>query len=275
MKSPCAFALLIGLSLLADPAVGPRAAPENLFQRVGFDQRLGERLPLETLFTDANGRTVQLGDYFGTRPVVLVLGYYGCPNLCGVTWQGLLETVRRLDLDVGDAFDVVALSIDPREGPGLAAEKRASVTGDYARPGTERGWHLLTGSEAEIRRVTDAAGFRYLYDPELQQYAHAAGLVVVAPDGVVSRYLFGVRFPSTDLRLAVVESSEGRVGSVVDQLLLLCYHYDPTTGRYGLLINNVLRGAGALTVAALVALVVVSRRRERRSESDEPDTGSA
>jgi protein SCO1/2 len=246
-------------------ALGTAAAiPEHLFQRVGFEQRLGATLPLDTPLRDPHGHQVRLGDYFKGRPVVLVLGYYRCPNLCSVVWRGLLESLQRLKLDVGRDFEVVAVSIDPKEPPELAREKQASYAREYKRPGTESGWHFLSGEEPAVRRIADAVGFRYVYDPQIDQYAHAAGLVVTTPQGVVSRYLYGVRFPETDLRLALVESSNGTVGSPVDQLLLLCFHYDPKKGKYGVLIMNLLRVAGGITVAGLLGFVLVSRRRERR-----------
>lgn len=256
--------ILVGVLLCLAAGRIP-AAPQNLFQEVGFDQRLGDRVPLDSQFRDADGRSVRLGDYFAGRPVLLVLGYYECPNLCGVVWQGLLQSLRPLKLQVGRDFDVVAVSIDPNEGSEIARLKRDTYVREYGRPGSASGWHFLTGTEASVRRLADAVGFRYIYDPEIDQYAHASGVVLATPAGVLSRYLFGVRFSRTDLRLALVESSDGRIGTPVDQLLLLCYHYDPATGKYGLLIMNLLRGAGALTVASLLGFVVLSRRRERRA----------
>ncbi|MGD8616441.1 MAG: SCO family protein [Gammaproteobacteria bacterium] len=260
--------LLAGICVLAHAA---GAAPPDLFQRVGFDQMPGAALPLGTAFRDADGARVTLGQYFHERPVVLVLGYYECPNLCGIQWRGFLESARELALDVGRDYEVVAVSIDPGETAELAARKRQTYIRAYGRPGSAPGWHFLTGEASAIRRLAQAAGFRYVYDPERDQYAHASGLVVATPDGVIARYLFGVRFAPTDLRLALVESSRGRIGSPVDQLLLLCYHYDPANGQYGLLIMNLLRGAGVLTVGALAGFVVLSRRREaRRGARREP-----
>jgi len=250
------------------------AAPDDLFQRVGFDQRLGAPLPLDAQFVDSVGAPVRIGDLLQGRPAVLVLGYYECPNLCGLVWQGLQESLRKVHLTAGKDFDVIAVSIDPHEGPKLAAAKRDAVLKAYGRPDSAAGWHFLTGDEAQIRAVADAAGFRYVYDPEIDQYAHAAGVVVTTPNGKVSRYLFGVRFPERDLRLALVDSSGGRIGSPVDQLLLLCYHYDPVTGRYGLLISNLLRAGGALTVAGLLGFVLVSRRRDRRAAAAEDGPGN-
>jgi len=243
------------------------AVPANLFQRVGFDQKLAANLPLDLPFRDSQGRWVHLNDYFGRRPVLLVLGYYQCPNLCDQVWRGLLESLQRLELDVGRDFELLAVSIDPQEGPELARSKRAAYLDAYVRPGTQAGWHFLTGEEKSIRHLADAVGFRYVYDPERDQYAHAAGLVVSTPDGHISRYLYGVRYASTDLHLALQESSAGRIGSVVDRLLLLCYQYDPANGRYGLLIMNLLRAAAAITLAALLGFVLLSRLRERRREA--------
>ncbi len=263
--------LVLVMTLLAGPAA---ATPQGLFQKVGFDQHLGAALPLDARLRDAAGRSVRLGDYFGKRPVLLVLGYFECPNLCGVAWRGLLESLKPLALEVGRDFDVVALSIDPHEGPAVARRTRDGYVKAYGRPGAEGGWHFLTGTEDSIGRVADAVGFRYVYDPEMDEYAHASGVVVATARGVVSRYLFGVRYPRTDLRLSLVESSDGQIGSPVDQLLLLCYHYDPTTGQYGLLIMNLLRGGGALTLGALVGFVVLSRRREVRTAERPPGPGS-
>jgi protein SCO1/2 len=254
----------LALALLTGPAVAA-PAPANLFQRVGFDQHLGARLPRDARFRDSTGAPVRLGELLQGRPVVLVLGYYECPNLCGLVWQGLGESLQKLKLHVGEDFDVIAVSIDPNEGPDLAAAKRESVLNGYGRPESAAGWHFLTGDEPQIRAVADAAGFRYVYDPKIDQYAHASGLVVATPDGRISRYLFGVRYAERNLRLALVESSGGGIGSPVDQLLLLCYHYDPATGQYGLLITNLLRAGGAVTVAGVLGFVVVSRRRERRA----------
>lgn len=233
---------------------------------VDFRQRLGAALPLEARFTDADGRPVRLGDYFGQRPVVLVMGYFDCPNLCGVTWRGLEESLQPLALEAGKDYAVVAVSIDPGEGPAEARSRRRAHLREWQRPDAAGGWHFLTGAEGDIRRLAEAVGFDYRYDPAIDQYAHAAGLVVATPEGRAARYLFGVRFPATDLRLALVESSAGHIGSLADRLLLLCYRYDPATGQYGLLIMNVLRGAGVLTVVGLVGFVVTSRRRERRGE---------
>jgi len=262
---------VVWLAIVACPTA---AAPDDLFQRAGLDQNLGAQVPLDARFRDSAGSTVRLGDLLGGRPAILVLGYYECPNLCGLVWQGLQESLQSLKLQVGQDFDVVAVSIDPAEGPELAAAKRKAVLKAYGRPDSTAGWHFLTGEESQIRSVADAAGFRYVYDPEIDQYAHASGLVVITPDGQVSRYLYGVRFPERDLRLSLVESSGGRIGSPVDQLLLLCYHYDPATGQYGLLITNLLRLGGAATVAGLLGFVLVSRRRDRRAEApdDAPDS---
>jgi protein SCO1/2 len=243
------------------------STPQKLFQRVGFDQNLGARLPLDVSLRDSAGRTVALGSLFGQRPVILVLGYYDCPNLCGVVWQGLLEVVRQLKFTAGTDFDVVALSINPAETPALARAKQTAYLEQYNRPGTSGGWHFLTGDEPSIRQVADAVGFRYLYDPTIDQYAHASGLVVATSHGVISRYLYGVRYQPSDLRLALVEASGNRVGSAVDRLLLLCYHYDPETGRYGLVIMNVLRGAGALTAVVMGGILITSWRRERQQKT--------
>jgi len=252
----------------ADPtavrAPGGRLGSDDVLAEVGIDQHLGERVPLDVELVGEDGAPLRLGDCFGERPVVLALVYYECPMLCGLVLNDMLRCFRALELDVGRDFDVVAVSIDPGESHELAAAKRASVVESYGRPGAEAGWRFLTGDASAIDALADAVGFRYLYDAEIDEYAHAAGIMLLTPDGVLSRYFYGLEYPPRDVRLGLVEASEGRIGSLVDQILLFCYHYDPQTGKYGLVITNVVRLAGALTVLAIVAFITVSLRRERR-----------
>lgn len=266
-----------GTSQAQQGPLRPESAPPasqrlNMLENVRFDQNLDARLPLDLPFVDETGRTVRLGDYFGERPVILALVYYECPMLCTQVLNGLVSALGVLDFDAGRDFDVVALSFDPGESAALASAKKDAYMARYGRPGTEGGWHFLTGAEADIRQVTDAVGFEYAYDPAIDQYAHAAGITLLTPDGRVSRYFFGIEYAPRDLRLGLVETAEGRIGSVVDQVLLFCYHYDPTTGKYGLLTMNLVRGAGVLFLLALGTFWVVSWRSERRSraESAEP-----
>jgi protein SCO1/2 len=230
---------------------------------VGFDQRLDAQVPLDLAFRDDGGRAARLGDLLAGKPAILALVYYRCPMLCTETLNGLVRALRALSFDAGRQFDVVVVSIDPRETAALAAAKKKLYVERYGRTSGAKGWTFLTGDEASIRRLAAAVGFRYVYDADLRQYAHATGLVVLTPDGRVSRYLYGVEYPAGDLRLALVEAAAGKIGTPVDLLLLYCYHYDPLSGRYGLVVTRVLRAAGALTVLLLAALILGLSARRR------------
>lgn len=273
--APTAFAVLAGVSAFAQAdAPGLRPAPGTPagttpapLQQVRFDQKLDAQLPLDATFKDEHGRTVRLGDLFGTRPVVVAFVYYECPMLCNQILNGLVSGVGVLDQNVGSDFDVVAISFDARETPVQAAAKKASYVDRYQRPGTEQGWHFLTGDETAIKRVTDAAGFQFAWDAATQQFAHASGIVVATPEGRLSRYLFGIEYPPRDLKLALVESSAGRIGSVVDQVLLYCYHYEPTTGSYSFVAMNAVRLGGVVTMTALLGFVAISLRRDSRANA--------
>ena len=230
-----------------------------------FDQQLDARLPLDATFRDETGRVVRLGEFFGTRPVVLAFVYYECPMLCTQILNGLVSALGVLEQTAGQEFDVVAISFDARETPVMAAAKKAVYLDAYKRPGAAPGWHFLTGDEASIRRVTAAAGFSYSWDDATQQFAHASGVIVTTPDGRLSRYLFGIEYPPRDLKFALMESSAGRIGSVVDQVLLYCYHYEPSTGSYSLVAMNAVRLGGVVTVALLLGFVGISLRRDSRA----------
>jgi protein SCO1/2 len=228
---------------------------------VGIDQKLGAQLPLDATFTDEQGRRVRLGDYFkGGRPVVLSLVFYECPMLCNQVLNALVGSLKGMSLKMGQDYDVLTVSFDPREGPELARRKKDGYVHSLNRPGAEEGWHFLVGEEAEIKRLTEAVGFRYSYDEQTKQFAHASGIMVLTPQGKVSHYLYGVEYAPRDMRLSLVEASAGRVGSPVDQLLLYCYHYDPATGKFAWVIN-LYRWGGALTVAGILALLLFLRRR--------------
>ena len=245
----------------ARPGTPSTQVPPQL-EDVTFEQRLDTRLPLDARFRDEQGRDVALGDYFGRRPVVLAFVYYTCPMLCTQIMNGVSSAVKAMPFTVGDDFDVVYVSFDARETPRDAAEKKAAQLADYHHEATAAGWHYLTGDEAAIRRVTSAAGFSYRWDEATGQFAHVSGVLVVTPDGRLSRYFYGVEYSPKELRMALVESSEGKVGSVVDQLLLYCYHYDPATGRYGVIAMNLVRLGGAVTLALLVGFIWLMRRQE-------------
>jgi protein SCO1/2 len=261
-----ATAALAGTLLLAGAVAAVDDAPRTtgrpaVVREVGIDQRIGDRLPLGTRFRDASGRDVALGDFFAERPVLVVPAYYECPMLCTLVLNGVLRALRALAFDAGRDFEVVVFSFDPDETSELAAAKRATYLAEYRRPGTEAGWHFLTGDAAAIGRLTRAIGYRYAYDEGSGEYAHPSGVVVATPDGRVSHYFFGIEFSPRDLRLAFVEASARRLGSVVDQVLLLCFRYDPSLGAYSAAAMRALRVAGVLTLGALAAFVWWSARR--------------
>jgi protein SCO1/2 len=221
-------------------------------------------LPLDVEFTDEHGRTVQLGSYFGTRPVVLAFVYYGCPMLCLQSLSSLAATLGVVSEHPGRDFEVVSVSIDPRETPALALDRKGHYVERSGKPSIAQGWHFLTGSEANIQRLAKAAGFRYAWDDTARQYAHPAGVVVATSDGKLSRYLFGIDYGPRDLRLALLDASEGKVGSPLKRALLYCYHYDLATGRYNLAIMRIVQLAGVVTVFSLGMMIFVWTRRERR-----------
>jgi protein SCO1/2 len=244
------------------PGVPSSTIPAPL-REIGFDQNIGQTIPLDAEFRDESGRAVRIGDYFGKRPVVLLFAYYDCPMLCTQVINGLSTALGVLSLDPGKDFEIVTVSFDPRDTPRSASEKKAHYIERYHKPGAPEAWHFLTGTEPQIERLTAAAGFRYVWDKPTNQFAHPTGVIVLTPDGKLARYLFGIEYGPRDLRFAIVEASQGRVGNAVDSLLLYCYHYDPMTGRYGLVVMRALRVAGAGTVLALGAFIVVMVRRER------------
>ncbi|HEX5470692.1 MAG TPA: SCO family protein, partial [Lacipirellulaceae bacterium] len=227
---------------------------------VGFDQRLNQQVPLDTVFTDETGKQIHLGDYFGSKPVILVLAYYQCPRLCTLVLNGLVQGMLDMPLKLGKDFNVVTVSFDPRENWQLAASKKESYLLRYGRPGAEKGWHFLTGKEDQIKRLTNAVGFRYRFDPVQNQYIHASGIMILTPTGKISRYFYDVHYPGRDLRLGLVEASNNKIGSPVDQILLYCFHYDATVGRYTASIMNIVRMLGVLSMVAVVAFVFFLRR---------------
>ena len=236
-------------------------------QNVGIDQKLDAKLPLDTKFRDEAGRDVRLGDYFGKRPVVLALAYYDCPMLCTQVLNGMVRALKVLTFTPGQEYDVVVLSFDPREKPPLAAEKKAMYVQQYGRMDTSGSWHFLTGDIAGIKAVTNAVGFRYYYDVHTSQYAHASAIYVVTADGHMSRYFYGIEYAPKDLRLGLIEAAQNKIGTPVDQILLFCYHYDPSTGKYTPIALNILRAAGGATVFALGGFILVMLIRDRKSGS--------
>lgn len=256
------------LALLLFLAMTPAAEAANqrpqVLREVGIDQRLGGRLPLDLAFRDERGREVRLGDYFGERPVVLSFAWYGCPMLCPLVLNGMVTSLGVLSLDIGKDFDVLTVGIDPRETPALASEKKDLYTKRYARPGAAEAWHFLTGDAAAIESLTQAVGFRFVWDEKTEQWAHAAGVVVLTPEGEIARYFYGIEFSPRDLKLGLVEASSNRIGSLADQLLLFCYHYDPVTGTYGALAMGAVRVGALLTMLGLGTFLATGWRRERR-----------
>ncbi|PYQ09284.1 MAG: SCO family protein [Acidobacteria bacterium] len=272
-------ALLLSLAgahaALASPAIPEESRPPIL-RGVGLEQRLGRRVPLDLPFRDEAGREIRLSEYFGQRPVILTLNYYECPMLCTLELNGLVAGLRPLSLEPERDFRLITVSINPKETPELAAKKKAIYLHEYGRPGAATGWHFLTGDEGSIRRLSEAVGFRYAFDAASGQYAHAAGIMVLTADGRLSRYLYGVEFAPRDLRLALVESSQGKIGTLVDQILLFCYHYDPATGRYGVAALTAMRLGGVATVLALFLFVVLMLRRERRRRAlNQPESSQS
>ncbi|CAN5495981.1 SCO family protein [soil metagenome] len=250
----------------AASAGDPAAARPGIIGRIGIDQKLDEQVPLDLVFTNESGEDVRLGDYFGKRPVLLALVYYECPMLCTQILTGVVTTLGVMDFTVGREFDVVAVSINPREGPMLASQKKKTYVDRYGRPGSESGWHFLTGREESIAALADAVGFRYEFDKETGQYAHGAGIEILTPKGVISRYFYGIEYSARDLKFGIMEASEGRIGSAIDQVLLLCFHYDPATGKYGAAALTAVRVGAVATIAAFLSFLFVSLRRERASQ---------
>jgi len=271
----CAAALV--LAAAAAPAATPMRAPTDrvasvsppanemprLLTEIGLDQRLNEQLPLDLPFRDETGREVTLAQYFGERPVILTLVYYECPMLCTQVLNGLVSALGVLQFSIGEEYDVLTISFDPGETPALAAGKKAAYVERYDRSGAERGWHFLTGSPRSIAAITEAVGFRYAYNEGVDQFAHVSGFMVLTPEGRLSRYFYGIEYGPRDIRLALIEAADSRIGSAVDQLFLYCFHYDPKSGKYSFAIMRLVRLAGLLTVGAIVGAIVVMRRRER------------
>jgi len=261
---------IAALALLASPIFAQQPGPPPILREVSIAQRLNEPIPPEIIFRDENGQTVHLGDYFGTKPIVLSLVYFDCPALCTEVLNGELRTMKAISLDLGKDFDAITVSFEPKDTPELAKAKRDVYAGQYGRPGARENWHFLTGDQPSIDALTQAAGFHYAYDSASRQYAHAAAILVLTPHGRIARYFYGVQYPGRDVRLGLVEASEGKIGTPTDHALLYCYQYDPATGKYGLMVMNVVRAAGVLTVLVLGIFMFVMFRRERNHPSGPP-----
>lgn len=247
---------------IVQPASAPKDSLPAPLKQVGIDQRLNNQVPLNLVFADENGQQVELGKYFGRKPVILSLVYYDCPMLCTQVLNGLAGSLKALKFDVGREFEVVTVSFDPREKPELARQKKDGYMARYGREGAGAGWHFLTGDEASIKALADAVGFRFAWDEETKQFAHASGIMILTPDGKVSRYFYGIEYAPRDMQLGLVEASNNKIGSPVDQILLYCFHYDPQTGKYGFAIMNAIRITGFATFFGLALLIIMMKRRE-------------
>jgi len=252
--------MLLCATVAAENQPGWRPA---ILRSVGVEQKMGAQVPLDLPFSGEAGQRVTLRQYTG-KPIILALVYYQCPSLCNMVLNGLLRSAKSLTLLAGQDFEIVAISFDPRETSNMATTKKASYLKSYERPGAEKGWHFLTGAELSSRGVAEAVGFRYAYDAMTNQYAHGSAIMVLTPEGRVAKYFYGIEYPVRDLRLGLVEASHRRIGSAIDQVMLYCYHYDPSNGKYGMAIMNVLRLGGLLTVATLGIFMAVMFRRDFR-----------
>ena len=263
-----AIVLAVTLMLLAAPAAQSHDDQRPAALRdVTFDQELNQQVPLDLTFRDENGKTVLLANYFKQKPLILNFVYLKCQDLCPLLLDGILRSLRPLSFDIGNQFDVLTVSFDPHDDAKVAAAKKADVVAKYSRPGAAEGWHFLTGDELQIKKLTQSVGFRYSYDARTGEFGHAAGIIVLTPEGKTSRYFYGIDFSPRDLRLGLIEAAAHEIGSPIDQLLLFCYHYDPTTGKYNLLVARVMQVAGAATVLGLAAFIIIMLRRDRKPHS--------
>lgn len=268
---------VVGVLLTSGVASSAQMVPDNVgktssalppaLQNVGFEPPLGGQIPLDLPFRDENSQAVHLRDYFGHKPVLLALVYYGCPMLCNQLEQGVVGSLKMLSFHPGRDYQVVFVSFDSRETPDMAAQKKKSALSYFGRPETSSGWHFLTGSQECIDALTKAAHFRYSFDSKTNLFAHASGILLLTPAGRISRYFYGVEYPSRDMRLGLVDASAGKMGNPIDHLLLYCFAYDPTTARYSATILKIIRAGGVLTILSIVAGILIFRRRDARASA--------
>jgi protein SCO1/2 len=268
MKAAPKRILLLGIAVIMMTAAAAAAHDDSrpaALQEVDFKQNLNQHVPLDLYFHDEAGNNVQLARYFNQKPIILNFVYFKCRDLCPLLLDGIVRSLRAISFEIGNQFDVLTVSFDPHDNPSLAAAKKADLVAQYSRPGAVGGWHFLTGDEASIEKLTQAVGFRYRYDARTGEFGHATGIVVLTPHGRTARYFYGIDFSPRDLRLGLIEAAAEKIGSPIDQLLLFCYHYDPTTGKYTLLVNRVMQIAGSATVLALGAFITAMLLRERNA----------
>lgn len=251
-------------NLASAQMMDPTRAAARVFTEVGIEQKLDAQIPLDLKFTDERGEVVELGKYFHSKPVIISLVYYRCPMLCTQVLNGMVQTFKTLKFTAGQEFVVVTVSIDHRETHEMAAEKKDTYVTEYARPGVADGWHFLVGDSLAIQRLADAVGFKFVYDAPTKQFAHASGIMVATPLGKLARYLYGIEYGAKDLTFSLMEAAKEKIGSPVDKLLLLCYHYDPTTGTYGVVVANLLRIGGVLTLLIVGGYMLYNFRRDRK-----------
>lgn len=263
------FAFVFTLTAAAQPATPAAAAPSAAsraykpaaLRNVGIDQKMGAAIPQDMPFLDESGKTVTMRQFLG-KPVILALVYYSCPSLCTMILDGVIRSIKDLPMVAGKDFNVVAVSFDPRETPEMARAKKAFYFGEYKHPGAENGFHFLTGEEASSRGLADSVGFHYAYDSVSNQYAHGSAIMILTPEGRVARYFYGINYPARDVRFGIEDASGGKISSPVDAVLLYCYHYDPSNGKYGFVIMKALRIGGVLTLACLIGFMLLMFRRD-------------
>jgi protein SCO1 len=273
IRSIAGIVVVLGLSVVSSA----QTIPENVgksssglpaqLQNVGFEPQLNAQLPLYLNFRDESGRDVQLREYFGRKPVALALVYYGCPMLCNQVEMGVVGSLKMLSFNAGRDYEVIFVSFDTRETPDMAAKKKVTAVSRYARPETASGWHFLTGKEEAVHALASAANFRYSFDEQHNLFAHASGIMLLTPDGRISRYFYGVEYPSRDVRLGLVDASAGKIGNPIDHLLLFCFQYNPETARYSATVLKIVRLGGILTIFVIVAGILIFRRRDVRAAS--------